>query len=118
MFYGRDELLDEILRGNRNCIWLLSTRRIGKTSILKQLEHLISSSPDLRYFALFWHFQGAEEPEDLHESFSESLMDVLDRLDEVGIPLERIESEDLFESISRLRTSLRTISTSAEASRI
>ncbi len=106
-FYGRRELVEGILHGNRNCLWLLGTRRIGKTSILKQLEHLTSSSPELGYFSVFWDFQGAEKPEDLNESFGESLLDALDRLGDVGIPLERVQADDLFESISRLRRELR-----------
>ena len=39
-FYGRRALIDEILNGPRNSLWVLGTRRIGKTSLLKQLEHL------------------------------------------------------------------------------
>ena len=42
-FYGRRALIDEILTGPRNSLWLLGTRRIGKTSLLKQVEHLTSS---------------------------------------------------------------------------
>ncbi len=34
-FYGRPDLIQEILHGNRNWLWLLGTRRIGKTSVLK-----------------------------------------------------------------------------------
>ena len=68
-FYGRGELLEEILRGNRNCLWLLGTRRVGKTSVLKQLEFLALDSEELRYFPLFWDLQGSDEPQDLVESF-------------------------------------------------
>ena len=35
-----DELIGEILDGPRNGLWLLGTRRVGKTSLLKQLEHI------------------------------------------------------------------------------
>ena len=42
-FYGRSSLIDEILDGPRNSLWVLGTRRIGKTSLLKQLEYLTSS---------------------------------------------------------------------------
>lgn len=107
-FYGRSELIHDILHGNRNCLWLLGTRRVGKTSTLKELERLTSHSRELGYFPLYWDFQGAEKPEDLHESLSDSLLDAMDRLEELDIPLERVESDDLFESISRLRRELRT----------
>lgn len=107
-FYGRDELIQDILHGNRNCLWLLGTRRVGKTSTLKELERRTSRSQELGYFPLFWDFQGAEKPEDLHESLSDSLLDAMDRLEEIGIPLERVEADDLFDSINRLRRELRS----------
>lgn len=107
-FYGRSELLHEILHGNRNCLWLLGTRRVGKTSILKQLEQLTSESPELDYFPLFWDFQGAESPDDLHQSFAESLLDAADLLDDVGLSLEEVGRDDLFESLGKLRRELRS----------
>ncbi len=106
-FYGRSGLIEEILEGNRNCVWILGTRRIGKTSILKQLEHLTSSSPVPRYFPLFWDFQGSQEVADLHQSFRDSLLDGIDRLEALGIPLAEVESEDLFTSLTHLRRELR-----------
>ena len=107
-FYGRTGLLEEILEGNRNCLWILGTRRIGKTSILKQLEHLAASSPAPRYFPLFWDFQGSQEEEDLHQGFRDALLDGIDRLEALGIPLAEIENDDLFASMTRLRRELRS----------
>jgi predicted AAA+ superfamily ATPase len=43
-FYGRVALIAEILHGPRNAIWLLGYRRIGKTSLLRQIEHLTSDA--------------------------------------------------------------------------
>ncbi len=106
-FYGRAGLIQEILEGNRNCLWILGTRRVGKTSILKQIEHLTCSSPAPRYFPLYWDFQGSGEAEDLHESFRDALLDAIDRLEALGIPLAEVESEDLFTSLTRLRRELR-----------
>jgi hypothetical protein len=106
-FYGRQDLLAEILEGNRNCLWILGMRRIGKTSILKQLEHLTSTSQAPRYFPLFWDFQGSERVEDLHEGFREALLDGIDRLEALGIPLAEVESDDLFTSMARLRRELK-----------
>jgi hypothetical protein len=37
-FFGRRDLLHEILEGERAFVWVLGTRRIGKTSLLKQLN--------------------------------------------------------------------------------
>ena len=51
-FYGRRGLIEEILHGNRNWLWLLGTRRIGKTSVLKHVEWLTASRPELAMMAL------------------------------------------------------------------
>jgi tRNA A-37 threonylcarbamoyl transferase component Bud32 len=107
-FYGRGELLEQILHGNRNCLWLLGTRRIGKTSVLKQLEFLALGSEELRCFPLFWDLQGSDEPHDLDESFGESLLDADDRLDTLRITPQQLKGEDLFETLGRLRRELRT----------
>ena len=106
-FYGRSAQIEEILDGNRNCIWLLGTRRIGKTSLLKQIEHIVETSPDSRYFPVFWDFQGAETPEELHLNFADALLEADERLERIGIGLDDVEAEDLFVSLDRLRRLLR-----------
>lgn len=106
-FYGRAAEIAEILHGNRNWLWLLGTRRIGKTSLLKQLEHLAASTPGLGFFPLFWDLQGADRPQDLHRDFGEALLDAGERLQAAGIALDQVCTEDLFESLGRLRRALR-----------
>ena len=106
-FYGRAAQLEEILDGPRNALWLLGTRRVGKPSLLKQLEHLTAGSPERGYFPLFWDFQGAEDPAELHLDFADALLDAEDRLLELGLDLAAVEAEDLFVSLGRLRRKLR-----------
>ena len=106
-FYGRRTQIAEILGGNRNCIWLLGTRRIGKTSLLKQIEHIADTSGDRRYFPIFWDFQGAETPQELHLNFADAILDADERLERIGIGVEEVEAEDLFVSMERLRRRLR-----------
>ena len=105
-FYGRTAIINEVLAGNRNWLWLLGTRRIGKTSVLKQLEHLALSTPDLGFLPVFWDLQGADRPEELHLDFADALLDAEDRLEDVGIPLTDVRSDDCFESLGRLRRKL------------
>ncbi len=102
-FYGRRAQIAEVLDGNRNWVWLLGTRRIGKTSLLKQLEHLAAASPESGFFPLFWDLQGADRPDELHRDFGEALLDAAERLDLCGIGMEEVRSEDLFDSLGRLR---------------
>jgi len=106
-FYGRTAQIAEILDGPRNCIWLLGTRRIGKTSLLKQIEFIAETSRDPRYMPIFWDFQGADTPEELHLNFADALLDADERLERAGIKLEDVEAEDLFVSLERLRRQLR-----------
>ncbi len=107
-FYGREALIDEILHGHRNCLWLLGTRRIGKTSLLKQIELLTHGEPESVYFPLFWDFQGADDPEELHLGFSDALLDAEDRLEQIDIRPADVEADDLFRSLSLLRRKIRS----------
>jgi len=104
-FYGRADLIAEILDGPRNSIWVLGTRRIGKTSLLKQLEHL-TSHDDRGYLPLFWDFQGADDPAELSLTFSDALLDAEDRLESIGFEVADAEADDLFASMSALRRKL------------
>ncbi|MDH3338347.1 MAG: winged helix-turn-helix domain-containing protein [Gammaproteobacteria bacterium] len=106
-FYGREAQIEEIFEGHRNCIWLLGTRRIGKTSLLKQLEHIAETSRGRRYFPIFWDFQGAETADELHLNFGDALLDADERLERIGLDIKEVEAEDLFVSLERLRRGLR-----------
>jgi DNA-binding winged helix-turn-helix (wHTH) protein len=107
-FYGRAAIIDEVLGGNRNWLWLLGTRRIGKTSVLKQLEYLALSSPELGFLPVFWDLQGADRPQELHLDFVDALLDAEDRLEEVGVSLADVRADDCFDSLGRLRRKLLT----------
>ncbi len=105
-FYGRAAVIEEVLGGNRNWLWLLGTRRIGKTSVLKQLEHLAVNLPDLGFLPVFWDLQGADRPEELHLDFADALLDAEERLEQIGIRLTEVRADDCFESLGRLRRKL------------
>ncbi|MEJ2085359.1 MAG: protein kinase [Acidobacteriota bacterium] len=104
-FYGRTQILTEILDGPRESLWLLGTRRIGKTSVLKQLEHL-TSTDESPFVPLFWDLQGADNPSELHLSFYDALLDAEDRFLALGAEMESLDEGDLFASLSRLRRHL------------
>lgn len=42
-FYGRKQIINEILNGDRDLLWVLSSRRIGKTSLLQQIDYSTTS---------------------------------------------------------------------------
>lgn len=105
-FYGRTTAIHEVLAGNRNWLWLLGTRRVGKTSLLKQLELMAASSPETGFVPVFWDLQGADRPEELHLDFADALLDAEENLERAGIPVAEIQSEDCFDSLARLRRAL------------
>jgi DNA-binding winged helix-turn-helix (wHTH) protein len=105
-FYGRQSIVDEVLVGNRNWLWLLGTRRVGKTSVLKQLEYLAEKTPELSFLPVFWDLQGADKPEDLHLDFADALLDCEDRLGGAGISPTEVQADNCFESLGRLRRKL------------
>jgi len=107
-FYGRAAVIDEVLGGNRNWLWLLGTRRIGKTSVLKQLENLAVNSPDLGFLPVFWDLQGTDRPDELHLDFADALLDSEERLEQVGIRLAEVRADDCFDSLGRIRRKLLT----------
>jgi serine/threonine-protein kinase len=107
-FYGRERLIAEILEGPRDGLWLLGTRRIGKTSLLKQLEYLAVNAAEPSYFPLFWDLQGADNPAELDAGFAEALLDAEDRLAEIDIEVDDVEADGLFAAMGRLRRRLRS----------
>jgi len=97
-FYGRERLIDELLHGFEGCFWVIGNRRIGKTWLLKQLEHLGQSSA--LYLSLFWDIQGCHSMGDL----SDALVDAVDEIAEEGVDgllLAGQEVTDVLRTLSR-----------------
>jgi hypothetical protein len=51
-FYGREGLIKTILGGSDANFWIIGNRRVGKTSLLRELEQRTANSQ--RYLSLFW----------------------------------------------------------------
>ncbi|MCO6449956.1 MAG: AAA family ATPase [Caldilineales bacterium] len=69
MFFGRDELLDDIVSGlYQNSIMIHGERRIGKTSLLYQVKERLekSRSNDFRFVPIYVDLEGTPEPEFFH----------------------------------------------------
>ena len=107
-FYGRAAQIAEILDGPRNWIWLLGTRRLGKTSLLKQLEQITAEAPERGYFPIFWDLQGAEDEDGLNESLTESLFDAEERFEQIAVDLSTLEGPDPMSTLSKTRRRLRS----------
>jgi DNA-binding winged helix-turn-helix (wHTH) protein len=107
-FYGRSAQIAEILRGERDLVWLLGTRRVGKTSLLKQIELVSSADQQPQFFAMYWDFQGVDTAAELHLNFTDALLDAEERLQRIGIDVDEITADDLFVALERLRRRLRS----------
>lgn len=105
-FYGRRAQLAEILDGHRDCLWVLGTRVSGKTSLLRQIELLAESESARGLVPVYWDLQGAEEPADLDQGFSEALLDCRVRLDAAGVEVGALAGGELFATLGALRRAL------------
>ncbi len=74
-FFGRADLLRDVLEGERNALWVVGARRIGKTSLLKELERRVQASPQSAYVPLYWDIQGSADGRGLADSLLESVED-------------------------------------------
>lgn len=91
--YGRERLTEHLLQAPDSAIWLLGTRRMGKTSMLKQLE-LTVSTPESHFVPLFWDMQGCESARELSDELFYALMDVADRFAPFGIDVPAFSGQD------------------------
>jgi len=102
-FYGREAPLAEILDGPRDALWVVGTRAVGKTSLLRQVEHLTATAPERGYFPLLLDLEGVEDAAELGEDLSEALLDAAPRLSAAGIAPGEVPSGDFFASLGSLR---------------
>jgi len=112
-FYGREAHLSRLLDGQESWQWVAGLRRIGKTSLLKQLEHLVAAqfsegSNAPRCLPLFWDLQGVGGVEELGLAFAEALLDAEEVLERLGIAAQEVEDGDLFASLEKLARALRS----------
>lgn len=107
-FFGRAEIITDILEGAYKYLWIVGTRRFGKTSLLKQIEFTSSQPPYAeKYISLFWNMQGAGNLEGLIESLLESIEDVEDRFEDMGISVTELEDKSISEILRALRRGAR-----------
>ena len=74
-FFGRADLLREVLEGERDSQWVVGARRLGKTSFLKELEFRVQQSRDTPFVALYWDLQGSADARGLADGLLGSVED-------------------------------------------
>src|SRR6185312_2709175 len=103
-FYGREPEIEGLLGARQRWLWIAGLRRVGKTSLLKQLDHL--SGADSRRVPLFWDLQGVGSAEELGLTFLDALLDAEETLAREEISLQEIEDGDFFPAIAKLARAL------------
>ena len=91
-FFGRENLLREILDGQRHSLWVAGARRLGKTSLLKELEYRVLQSTHSPFVPLYWDLQGSADARGLAEGLLSSVEDSEAFRRATGISVEDLES--------------------------
>jgi hypothetical protein len=101
-FFGRADLIREALEGDRHSLWVLGGRRLGKTSLLKELEYRVQRSRETPFVALYWDLQGSGDARGLAETLLSSVEDseAFCRATDVGV--EDLESMPVAEMLATL----------------
>jgi hypothetical protein len=103
-FFGRAaEIADLLSDPHGRWAWIAGLRRIGKTSLLKQLDHLAGAGAGC--LPLFWDLQGVGGAEELALTFTDALLDAEEALARLGIApaeVEDIEDADVFAALAKL----------------
>jgi hypothetical protein len=103
--YGRGHLLDYLLRSEGRAYWVVGTRRIGKTSLLRQLE-LLAAAGD-RYVPLFWDMQGCASFTCMGGYLGDAVRDHMERFEPLGVTDALLDHEDPLALLSTLRRLVR-----------
>jgi hypothetical protein len=108
-FFGRSELVRELLEGERHSLWVLGGRRLGKTSLLKELEYRVQKSRETPFVPLYWDLQGSGDARGLAETLLASVEDSEPFRRATDVLVEDLESQPVAEMLASLvRRTLRS----------
>jgi len=108
--YGRQDLLDNLLHGEANAYWVIGNRRIGKTSLLRQLEALAlaGEAGERRFLPIFWDMQGCNAFDGLGRYLQDALQERLDEIETFGLPADYLREENVLTLLPALRRAARS----------
>ena len=105
--YGREQLLEYLMSAEDPAIWVVGTRRMGKTSLLRQLEWLITRQDDARAVPLFWDLQGSETKDDFDYELFLAVEDEMPRFEAHGVDVKALYGRDAIHILRVLQRALR-----------
>jgi hypothetical protein len=103
-FFGRGDILRDILEGARDSLWVVGARRLGKTSLLKELERRVQGSPQTPFVPLYWDLQGSADARGLADNLLGSVEDseAFRRATDIGVEdLEGLQAADMLTTLIR-----------------
>jgi hypothetical protein len=101
-FFGRSTIIRDILEGERDSIWVLGARRLGKTSLLKEIERRVERSRDTPFVALYWDLQGSGDARGLGETLVGSVEDSEPFRRATDVTVDELESLPVAEMVATL----------------
>jgi hypothetical protein len=99
--YGREEVIETLLGGGARAHWIVGNRRVGKTSLLRQLELLAVRRE--RLIPLYWDLQGCASYAELGGTLVEAMADHADRFAPLGYGPALADEKDALTLLGHLR---------------
>lgn len=103
--YGRHRLSAYLLYTPDIATWIVGARRMGKTSLLRQIEVLTDRAND-ELTPLFWDMQGCESSGDLASELFLAIEDAEARFAALGVNIAELEGLDALIILRRLSRTL------------
>jgi hypothetical protein len=99
--YGRRRLIHYLLNVSDSALWLVGTRRMGKTSLLRQLEYE-ADRPGSQLVPLFWDLQGCDTPWALSDELQYAIEDAFTRFAPFGVTATDLAAGDAVAVLRRI----------------
>ncbi|MCY3992052.1 MAG: ATP-binding protein [Caldilineaceae bacterium] len=105
--YGREQLLEYLVSAEDPAIWVVGTRRMGKTSLLRQLEWLLTTQENADFVPLFWDLQGSETKDDFDYELFLAVEDEMARFEALGVDVSALYNRDAIQILRTLQRALK-----------
>lgn len=104
--YDRQSLIEFLLNSQDTAIWVVGTRRMGKTSLLRQIE-LMTAHPDSPYVPVYWDLQGLATAEELIEDLCWGMESEAQRFTGLDLDWDLLRQLDVVRILRRVNRELR-----------
>jgi DNA-binding transcriptional ArsR family regulator len=101
-FFGRLPILQEVLEGERDSFWVIGARRLGKTSLLKELEYRVLQNAQTPFVPLYWDLQGSADARGMADGLLGSVEDSEAFRRATDIAIEDLEGHSVADMLTTL----------------